>query len=190
MKFKELIVLLLLVVALSSRFLFLIDGGSVLPNFTAIGAMAILAAVYLKGAKKWIFPLLLVWGSDIILNNVIYTKYFTSFQLFGDLWVYFSIAIIGVVAYFIMKKPSWIKLGATSILAAILFFMLTNFGVWLSMASPYSKDMSGLLQCYEAGIPFFRNTLISNVLYSYLLFGIYEFIASRTESLTPQLSNA
>ena len=188
MKAKEILILLLIVVAMSTRFVFLIDGESVLPNFTAVGAIAILGAVYLTGIKKWLFPLGVLWASDLILNNVIYHQYFDHFQVFGEIWVYISIGLIGLLAIRIMKKKTWTRLAITSILAGVLFYLITNFGVWLNSSSPYPKDINGLVQCYEAGIPFFRNTLISNLLFSFALFGIYETIAKKASGLKPELS--
>jgi hypothetical protein len=55
-------------------------------------------------------------------------------------------------------------------MSAILFFVITNFGVW-AMGHLYPQMPAGLVDCYVAAIPFFRNTLLSNLLYSALLFG-------------------
>ena len=187
MQLKDVIIIVLIIIAIATRFFFLIDGMSILPNFTAIGAMAILAAVYLKGSKKIIYPLFGLWLSDLVLNNLIYGQYFDHFQVFGEISVYCSIALIGLLAVKLMKKPSWINLAFTCIGGAVLFFLITNFGVWLKSTSPYTKDISGLLSCYEAGIPFFRNTIISNLFYGFAFFGIYETLASRISSIEPLL---
>ena len=186
---KEVLILVMIVVAMSTRFLFLVDGVSMLPNFTAVGAIAILGAVHLKGLKKWIFPIGLLWLSDLILNNIIYKQYYDHFQVIGSVWVYGSFALIGVMAYYMMKSPSWMRLVSTSIFAGVLFFLITNFGVWLAGGSPYTKDISGLITCYEAGIPFFRNTVLGNLFYSFVLFGGYEYIASKYKQFSPILTS-
>jgi hypothetical protein len=54
--------------------------------------------------------------------------------------------------------------------ASLLFFVLTNFGVWAT-GSLYPTTFEGLLACYVAAVPFFRNTLLGDVLYSAALFG-------------------
>lgn len=173
---KEVLIITALIIgAISTRFLFLINGEALLPNFTAVGAIAIFGACYFTGKFKFIIPIIVLWLSDLILNNVIYSRYYDHFQIFGNPWVYAGFIMAGILAYFLMKKSSWPRLFVTSIGTGILFFLISNFGVWLG-STTYSQDMTGLMACYTAGIPFFRNTLIGNVFYSFLLFGIYEYI--------------
>ena len=177
-----LLLVCLILIGISTRFFFLIDGESILPNFSAIGAIAIFGACYFKGVSKWIIPLVILWFSDIILNNVFYSQYYDSFQFFGSTWVYGSFILCGLIAYAIMKSPTWTKLFGASLVTGLVFFIITNFGVWLS-DTLYPDTFAGLIACYKAGIPFFRNTLIGNVFYSFVLFGIYEFILAPTLEL-------
>lgn len=180
---KEIIVVLLILIAMASRFLFIVDGESILPNFTAVGAIAIFGASLLKGFRKWMIPLVVLWISDLILNNVIYAAYYEHFQVFGSLWVYSSILLIGLIAYKLMQKASWTRLALTCTVAAVLFFLITNAGVWLSPSSPYAKDISGLMQSYTAGLPFFRNTLLGNLFFGFSLFGAYEYLAYKVTGI-------
>ncbi len=175
-------VVLLVILGISTRFIFLIDGESILPNFSAIGAVAIFGACYFKGLKKWIIPLAILWFSDIILNNVFYSQYYDGFKVFGDFWVYASFIVAGVIAYKMLLKPSWGKLLLTGIIAGVVFYLITNFGVWLT-GNLYPKTLTGLVASYEAGLPFFRNTILGNVFYSFVLVGIYEFIIVPSLSL-------
>ena len=184
---KELIIFFLILIAMASRFLFIVDGQSLIPNFTAVGAIAILGAAHLKGFKKWIIPMVVLWMSDLILNNLVYAEYYEHFMIFGSLWVYGSIVVIGILAYYLMKKASWSRLLVTSLAGGVLFYLITNAGVWISPQSPYSKDLSGLMQSYTAAIPFFRNTLLGNVFYSFVLFGAYEYLATKIHYLEPLL---
>jgi hypothetical protein len=177
-----LVILLLIIVGISTRFIFLLDGESVLPNFSAIGAVAIFGACYFKGFRKFLIPIGVLWLSDIILNNIVYSQYFDTYQAYGDLWVYGAFIVAGVIGLKMMKNPSWLKLLGTSITTGVAFYIITNFGVWMTQAL-YSKDIAGLIECYGAGLPFFRNTILSNVFYSFVLFGLFEFVFSRTFSL-------
>ena len=120
---NALIVILLILVGISTRFLFLIDGESILPNFSAVGAVAIFGACYFKGMNKWIIPLIILWVSDLVLNNVFYAQYYESFQVFGDLWVYLSFFVAGLLAYKIMRKPSWGRLAFTGVSVGVVFFL-------------------------------------------------------------------
>ena len=150
---NALIVVLLVIIGISTRFLFLIDGESILPNFSAVGAVAIFGACYFKGVSKWIIPLAILWVSDLILNNVFYAQYYESFQVVGNLWVYLSFIVAGLIAYKVMRKPSWGGLAFTGISAGVVFFLISNFGVWMSgtmypmtcllYTSPSPRDQRG-----------------------------------------------
>jgi len=190
MKKKEVIVLALIIVALSTRFLFIVDGQSILPNFTALAAIEMICATHLDGLKKWILPIILFWVSDIILNNVYYAQYYEGFEVFGSMWSYGAVLVIGLLAYYLMKKVTWGRLALTSLVAAVVFFLVTNFGVWISPATPYTKDMAGLIESYAMGIPFFRNTLLGNLFFSFMLYGVYDYIASRVSHIDPVVSRS
>jgi hypothetical protein len=177
-----LVVLILVIVSMATRFIFLLNGESILPNFSAIGAIAIFGACYFKGFQRFLIPLLVLWGSDIILNNMVYAQYYDSYQAYGDLWVYFAFLICGFVGYFMMQKGTWGRLLSTSLLTGLIFYIVTNFGVWAS-GLLYPKTSTGLVECFTAAIPFFRNTLLGNVFYTFVLFGVYEFVLSRTFTL-------
>ena len=53
--------------------------------------------------------------------------------------------------------------------SSLIFFIISNFGVWLS-GGMYEKNIAGLINCYMMAIPFLKNTMISTVFFSYLSF--------------------
>ena len=59
-----------------------------------------------------------------------------------------------------------------AISASLFFFLVTNFAVWL-WSGMYAHTIAGLSECFTLGLPFFRNTLLSDVMYTYGLFGLY-----------------
>ena len=59
---------------------------------------------------------------------------------------------------------------APGLAASILFFVVTNFGVW-ALDSLYPRTLEGLVICYVAAIPFFANTLAGTLFYTAVLFG-------------------
>ena len=79
-----------------------------------------------------------------------------------------------VLSAFVSRRFNTIN---TSILGScILFFLITNFQVWL-MSPSYSKSLTGILECYTLGIPFFGMTLLSTFFYSYILFYSFTFLS-------------
>ncbi len=146
------------------------------PNFTPIGAMALFGAAYFsKKHLALIIPIIAMFLSDLVINNVVYAQYFDGFTFFypGFYWTYGAIISIGVIGFFILKKVQLKTIVFSSLFAVIAFFLISNFGVWASGIT-YPKDLNGLLLCYTAAIPFFKNTLMGNLVYSAVLFGAFE----------------
>jgi hypothetical protein len=139
-------------------------------NFTAIGAMALFSGVRMPNrGLAFIAPLLTLLWTDSLLG-------FHSTGIF----VYAAVALITIIGFFIAEKKTQI-VGA-SIAGSILFFALTNFGVWLTQ-SLYPKNIPGLVECFTMAIPFFGNQLVGDLFYTGLMFGIYSLLKAFVPSL-------
>ena len=132
-------------------------------NFTAIGAIALFGGVYLEKRFAFVVPILAMLFSD----------YFIGFYS-GMYWVYGSFVIVGLIGVWLKshKKPLYI-LGGT-VVSSILFFVVTNFGVWMTAQSMYAPTWSGLVECYIFAIPFFRNSLAGDIFFVAVMFTAYE----------------
>ncbi|MBX2877152.1 MAG: hypothetical protein KTR30_33840 [Saprospiraceae bacterium] len=153
------------------------------PNFTPLGAMALFGAAYFtKKHLAFLIPLAAWWISDIVLNNLVYAKLYPEiyqgFSWMGNPVIYLCLGLIVVLGWVLLKKVNTVRVIGAAALAAIVFFLITNFNSMLTIPI-YTKDINGLLESYIAGIPFFRNTLVGNLIYSALLFGVYEWVLAR-----------
>jgi hypothetical protein len=74
----------------------------------------------------------------------------------------------------------WWMIAGSSLVSSVLFYLISNFGVWVATAL-YPKTLDGLLSCYWAAIPFFRTTLLSTLGFSYLFFFGYAVVQSRVQ---------
>ncbi len=158
------------------------------PNFAPIGGMALFgAAYYTRRVWAYVIPIISMWISDLILNNVVYAEYFEKFVWFysGSLFTYAAFALIVLMGTFTLKKMRVPQLLFSALGASLIFFIVSNFGVWFS-GTMYPKDISGLTACYIAGIPFFKNTLLGDLVYSAILFGAFELSLSRFPALRTQ----
>jgi len=157
------------------------------PNFTPIGGMALFGAAYFA-KRYWAFavPIVSLWLSDLVLNNAMYGQYFDGFVWFraDSLFIYGAFALIALLGIFALKKIRIPNLAASALGASAIFFIVSNFGVWFSGAM-YPKDLSGLIACYAAAIPFFQNTLLGDLFYSAVLFGSFELSVRRFPQLQP-----
>lgn len=144
-------------------------------NFSPLGAIALFGAAHFT--KKWqaiAIPLAATWLSDLFINNVIYARFYPTFTWFyqGFYWQYASYILIAVVAFFILKKVSVKNVLIGVLSSTVIFFLVSNFGVWVS-SNAYPHNFTGLIACYTAAIPFVNGTLISDLLYSAILFGSF-----------------
>ncbi len=144
-------------------------------NFTPIGAMALFGGTYLKD-KRLAFgiPLLSLLVSDLLLQIIQPGSAFYE----GWLWVYASIAIITPLGFYLRKKVQRQTIMVASLVSSLLFFFLTNFGVWLG-GSLYPNTMEGLVNCYIMAIPFFGGTVMGDLFYNFILFGVYALVKWR-----------
>jgi hypothetical protein len=159
-----------------------------LPNFTPVGAMALFGAAHFS-KKYWSFiiPITALWLSDLVLNNTILAQWYDGFVWFteGFLWIAGAFVLIAALGIKALSTVTPLRLLGSSVLASFLFFAITNFSVWAS-GTMYPKNMTGLLACYGAGLPFFWNTFAGDLFYVTVLFGTYQFAQSRL----PQLKTA
>lgn len=133
-------------------------------NMAPIAAMALFGGVYLNRRYALIVPLLAMLLSDFFLG-------FHNTMFF----VYGSFLITGMIGLWLRKHNNVVNIIGASLISSLIFFIITNFGVWL-IGTMYPKTVTGLLDCYVMAIPFFRNTILGDLLYVGLFFGGYELV--------------
>lgn len=143
------------------------------PNFAPIAAMALFSGAYFnKKSFAFAVPLAAMFLTDAIIG------------FHSSMWiVYLSFALIVVIGMFMLKKISIKNVIVASVTASISFFLITNFGVW-AFGTMYPKNIAGLIECYIAAIPFIQNTLLGDLFYSGIMFGIFEFAKSKLTVLS------
>ena len=145
------------------------------PNFAPITALAFFGAVYLDKKHSFLVPLAAMLISD----------YFIGFYA-GIWWVYTSFIAMGFIGLWLRNHRGVIQTIGATLSGSILFFVVTNFGVWISSQVTYPATVAGLIECYVAAIPFFRNILLGDAVYVGLMFGVYELVKKYIPSLKLQ----
>lgn len=133
-----------------------------IPNFTPIGAMALFGGVYYQDKRlAFLMPLICMFISDLILG-------FHSTMIF----VYSSFILTTGLGLLIRNYFNLFTLLSGSIISSILFYLITNFGVWTQ------SDLS-LSSVYFLGLPFLTPTLFGDLFYNLILFGSFYFIQEK-----------
>lgn len=136
------------------------------PNFAPIGALALFGGVYLSKKLAFILPIVIMVISDIFIG------YYEAKLMIS---VYGSFLLCVLLGFWLKKNKKWHTILGTSIISAVIFFLLTNFAVWL-FTPWYDKTFVGLIQCFLMALPFFKNTLLGNLFYVTIFFGAYEVL--------------
>ena len=142
------------------------------PNFAPIAAMALFGGAYVnKKSFAFAIPLIAMFLTDAIIGFYSYA------------WmVYLSFALIVLLGIVMLKKVSIRNLIFASLTASVTFFVITNFGVW-ALGTLYPKTPAGLLSNYIAAIPFFQYSLLGDLFFVGLIFGVYELVKHKVPAL-------
>lgn len=158
------------------------------PNFSPVEAMALFGGAYFT-KRYWavVLPLIALFISDLALSLMMGGVYFEYFVSAGFLMVYATIAFLSVIGFGLRGKVTVARVAIFSVVSSILFFLVTNFGVWLG-STMYPQTATGLIAAYVAGLPFLQNGLLGSLFYSTLLFGTFELLKQRIPLLNQQVS--
>lgn len=136
------------------------------PNVAPVVAIALFGGVYLNKRYAIFMPFILMVISDLFLgmHNVI-------------AFTWGSVLLISLLGIWLKKHKNVFTVAGLSGLSSIIFFVITNFGVWLM--GWYPHNLNGLINCYVMAIPFLRYSLLGDLIYVAAFFGSYELIAKK-----------
>ena len=128
------------------------------PNFTSLIALSFYVPV-IFGIRY--MPVVVI---SFVITDLIIGFHSTLFFTWG------SVIFIGLISKFF--ATSILKRLGGAFFGACIFFLVTNFGVWVS--GMYSYTIQGLIECYFLAIPFFAYSLISTILFAVIIETIYK----------------
>lgn len=158
-----------------------------LHNFSPVSAIALCGAIYFPRRLALTLPLGALLVSDLILNYAYHVSFFTL-EIIPH---YFALLMVAALGWMLRdQRRAPLVLGA-SVLGSAFFFFLTNTASWLGEAA-YAKTLAGWTQAMTTGLPnvhpttleFFRNTLVSDVIFT-VLFVACMAVQRRAEAPVP-----
>jgi hypothetical protein len=163
-----------------------------IPNFAPVTATALFTGAYMTRRVSLVALLAILLLSDYAL---LYASPFgrTSFDhLYApwELWhstlpyVYGSFGVSALVGWYVKGHRTAGVVLLAAVFCAVQFFLITNAGVWL--AGAYDRGINGLWESYVAGLPFFRGTLLGDLLYTSAFFGLYEMLRREAWERAPR----
>jgi hypothetical protein len=132
-------------------------------NITPIGALTLFSGAYLSRNKLYMLPVV-----SIIIGDIIAGFYAPLVMIF----VYLGFLASAIIGKSLLKqKRSINRLGLAVISAAMIFYLLSNFGMWLDA---YPHTVEGMLLCYLNGLPYLGKSLLGDAFYVVILFGAFQ----------------
>jgi len=141
------------------------------PNFTPVIAVAILSGYFFKN---------LYVSFAVLIVSMFIADFFIGFYE-NMLFVYISLLFISFVFYKIGSKLNFKNLFWYSFLGSLIFFIISNFGVW-AIGSLYEKSLTGLIECFVLAIPFFGNTFLSTLIFAYPSIFVHKKISNISDA--------
>jgi len=129
-----------------------------------------------RPAREYVLPLSTLVGVDIFCTTHMYGYRLTFDAVVVWTW-YLIVMLLG--SGVLRSSRSCLRVAGCSILASVSFFLVSNYAVW-AVWQMYPRTLAGLEMCYLAAIPFFRNSLSSELAFSMLLFGLFNCIQALT----------
>lgn len=135
-------------------------------NFTPVAASLLFFGARMPRRQAWI-PVTMFIASDVLISRFVYGYPLSASDLVTWGW-YAAIVLFGSL---LASNASALRVAASSLFASISFFLVSNFAVW-AMWNMYPKTLAGLTTCYSMAVPFFRNTVASDLLFAGAFFGL------------------
>lgn len=133
-------------------------------NFTPVGSLALFGGAHLKKRYALLLPLISLVLSDLFIG-------FDSLE--SRLTVYGAFILIGLLGLLLRKRATMVNVALATVTGSIIFFLVTNF-VFFYPPTMYSHDLAGMMSSYYNALPFLRNMMIGDLVYSGVIFGAYE----------------
>jgi hypothetical protein len=169
-------ILILMIIAAAATRLINVDHLAGWANFTPVGAIALFGGTYFSNKwKAYLIPLITLFISDIVLDYI----YFGKFMLFysGALPVYICFALMVFIGSYI-KKVNVPNVALGALVSVLIHWLITDIEPWLR-GTMYAKSFYGYGESLIAAIPFEKNMLLGNLIFSAILFGGFELAKRR-----------
>ncbi|WP_276504529.1 DUF6580 family putative transport protein [Terrimonas pollutisoli] len=154
-------------------------------GFSPVIAIALFSGFIVRQKNaSFLLPLLALFISDVVIQFLYMQDLFPYAGFYGDQWKNYLILLSATLIGWLLKGKNYSNLLVGAIAAPTVFFLISNFNVWLSAEVTYSRDFSGLMTCYAAGLPFYKNALIATLLFLPGILLLYNYLTRKKAILT------
>jgi len=144
-------------------------------NVTPVGAMFLFSGATFRSRRdSLVVPLAALLISDFAVDLFVWHNQYAWFSPYT--WTGF--VAVGLIGWTLRHKLSVARVAGASLLGSVVYFLVSNFGVWMGWTM-YPRSFAGLTECYVAALPFFRNSVLGDLVYAGVMFGSYAWLRHR-----------
>jgi hypothetical protein len=154
-------------------------------GFSPVIAIALFSGFIMRNRSySFLLPLLALLFSDFIIHDMYRRDLFDYPGFYSGQWKNYLILLSAVLIGWALQAKKISTLAAGAVAAPTLFFLISNFTVWAGQHLTYTKDFNGLMACYAAGLPFYKNSLIATMIFTPGLLYLYNVLVRRKAQWT------
>ena len=154
-------------------------------GFSPVIAIALFSGFIIRQKDiSFLLPLIALFISDAVIQLLYEKNLFPYAGFYSGQWKNYLILLTATLIGWALKGKKTGNLIAEVVGAPTVFFLLSNFGVWMSQDVIYPKNFNGLMSCYAAGLPFYRNSLIATLLFLPLILFAYNYLTRKKAAFT------
>lgn len=154
-------------------------------GFSPVIAIALIAGLIIKQKDlSFILPLFSLFISDLVIQFLYSQELFPYAGFYVGQWKNYLLLLSATLMGWLFKGRNYSRLLTSGIAAPTVYFLVSNFMVWQATSEVvYAKNFSGLMACYEAGLPFYRNSLIATLLFLPVILLVYNFMVRKSATI-------
>ena len=183
---SRLIVFTLILVALTTACKFSFGPALDWSGFSPVIAIALFSGFIMKQKdSSFLLPFVALFISDVAIQLLYAADLFPYAGFYQYQWQNYLFLLSATLIGWMLKGRNYSSLAIGALIAPTTFFLVSNFSVWISASEvTYAKSFAGLMICYEAGLPFFRNSLIATLVFLPVILFSYNYITRHRTAMT------
>jgi hypothetical protein len=150
-----------------------------LANFSPVGAMALFGGAYFTTKwKAFAFPLLMLFISDLVLQQTVFKGHGNGILYGGWYWVYAAFLLMTIAGRWLLKEVTVKSFILSTLFCVFIHWVITDIGVWYG-STIFSQNVKGFIDCLLVAVPYEWRFLTGTVVYGIILFGVFEWMQQR-----------
>jgi hypothetical protein len=150
-------------------------------GFSPVIAIALFAGFIMKQKDySFLLPLLALLISDVAIQILYSQDLFPYAGFYKGQWVNYLFIFLATLVGWMLKGKNYTSLAAGAVAAPTVYFLASNFMVWRGTSEAvYTNNFAGLMTCYEAGLPFYRNSVIATLVFLPVILVVYNLLTKK-----------